>query len=214
MPKTHDKLLGAFRQLLCAACRSCSEFPQTKKSVRNSQLQQLRIWFGDDTKIEKILMNRTGKFNNFCILLPPLPKDDDGNILVLYAVWNFSVSDPWAQIEVAFERPGGDLFCYRFEMPSRPDGHAYPHAQNSQIFVRNPTPSQDCLARANGRPVNPHYPAFPIFVKNPVELLVCTFIAIYDRHIKRDIWDAIESKSVSIHIDQRIRDIIRNIEPS
>lgn len=214
MAVSNKDLHGAFTQLLCAACR-CSTEPATSSKARpQSQLQQWPLIFSDDEPIRRSLKPTCGNLGDMCVLIPPLPRETSGGLLALHVAWNFQIPLPWARIEYGFERSDGQFFCFRFEMPSGPAGHAYPHAQYSQIFVWRPAGKYLASSKKSGMPVNVSYPAFPMYIFNPVELLVSSFIAVYDKKIERNLWDAMTQKRVNICLNECVRYVVQCIEPT
>jgi len=127
--------------------------------------------------------------NNAFIYLPPI---DKGGWLVpiLCVEYNYAGGTPELSLKVALfliseddDKETLQAIGYRFETPHERERHHYYHIQPINGFDRDN--NRWILPGTEWVPTN--YPAFPIDAQDPIELLVCMLVSLYDLAIIKNL---------------------------
>jgi len=138
--------------------------------------------------------------SNSFVYLPPIEKGGCF-VPILCIEYNFDAETPIVSLKVALflmvENDGKDelkAIGYRFETPHKHSRHHYYHLQPIDGFDRS-----DRWKLPGSEWVPTNYPAFPLDAEDPIELLICLLVSLYDLKIIkaiRDIKDNFINKTI------------------
>lgn len=171
-----------------------------KNQDTSEKVQRIREKIGvnyrkiTDRKLENMLTkdapNTLSMFDkNVFIYLPPIEKGDI-YVPILSVEYDYAVAMPEVSLKIALflisETDGKDTLKaigYRFETPHKNVRHHYYHIQHINGFSRS-----DSRWKLPGNEWVPtEYPAFPIDAQDPIQLLVCLLVSLYDRAIIKNL---------------------------
>lgn len=126
--------------------------------------------------------------NNAFIYLPPAKKGDCF-VPILCVEYDYAIEMPKLSLKIALfhisenddKRPL-QAIGYRFETSHEQERHHYCHIQHINGFGHS-----DRYKLPGTEWVPMEYPAFPIDAQNPIELLVCLLVSLYDLDIINDL---------------------------
>ena len=119
--------------------------------------------------------------NKAFIYLPPIKK---GNCIVpiLCVEYDYATEMPELTLRIALFLFDGEnnlkAIGYRFETAHNRERHHYYHIQHINKF--DPSDESDRYKLPDTEWVPIEYPAFPIDAQNPIELLICLLVSLYD----------------------------------
>jgi len=123
---------------------------------------------------------------NAFIYLPPTEKGPC-IVPILSVEYNYATEPPEATLRIALflldSKDDIKAIGYRFETASRQGRHRYCHIQHIDGLGQNKFPP-------GVEWIPTEYPAFPLDAQDPIELVICMLVSLYDR----EILDALEGK--------------------